>query len=418
MPALRSAIALVALAVGQGCVTREISSSATILPPLPGAQPPAVGSASQVSVVVTPLCAPIYDGFTLPLVSPDGRHVAIQTGVAPPWSALLARADASRPAASGIEVWELRERDGRKVAQLPRGFILGRSCDAGGFLVEEVRPEGSRRIGKVAWPGAMRVRPDGAFETVDDVTPQWLVDDGRVNAFATLGADGALAWSVRDSAGGPMSLAVRSGEVAFEIPSSDDWNLILPSFSASGRTLFAVRVRDGVADLLAGSTADAEAFEQSLVVRRLSLRCDEPRAWQALAPQSGGAAAAPGDGERLLLFHPDLRRIVEWDAVADTLEPLDEDSFAAAATPGGLMLVADPDGVLAVRRGAGRGKPPRVYDRPAVPRRIAPIPSGAGGAAGARSGAAQPGGGDDGTWILLVPERDRLGVVRLRVLGA
>lgn len=418
MRALGSAIMLAALATAQGCVTREISSTATILPPPPGAQPPAVGSASQVSVVVTPLCAPTYDGFTLPLVSPDGRHVAIQTGVAPPWAALLARPEATRPAASGIEVWELRERDGRKVAQLPRGFILGRSSDEGGFLVEEIRSDGARRIGKVAWPGTMRVRADGAFETVDDVSPQWLVDDGRVNAFASLGPGGALAWSVRDSAEGPMSLAVRIGETAFEIPSTDDWNLILPVFSASGRTLFALRVRDGVADLLAGSTSDAEAFEQSLVVRRLSLRCDDRRAWQALAPQSGGAAAAPGDAERLLLFHPDLRRMVEWDAEADTLEPLAEDSFGAAAAGSGLLLVADPDGVIAVRRNAGRGKPPRVYDRPAVPRRIAPFLPDSGAQGADPSEAARLDAYDAGAWILLVPDRDRLSIVRLRVLGA
>jgi hypothetical protein len=77
------------------------------------------------------------------------------------------------------------------------------------------------------------------------------------------------------------------------------------------------------------------------------------------------------------------------------------------------MLVADPDGVIAVRRGAGRGKPPRVYDRPAVPRRIRFGLTGS-GTSGAESGVA----GDSDAWILLVPDRERLSIVRLRVLGA
>lgn len=377
-----------------GCVTTEITTSGQIIPPPPGVTAPRGGSGSQTSIVVASLCTPSFDGFTLPLLSPNGRFLALQTGAAPPWPTLLALAGATRPGASGIEVWELGPRDGAKVSQLGRGFVLGRSVDASGFLVEEPRPDGSRRIGRVAWPGSTRLRSDGELETIDDARPQWLVDDGRINAFAALGPDGRLAWSVRSLDGGPMGLAVRTPETSFEIQPDDEWNWLLPTFSPDGRTLFALRTRDGVADLVAGDPSDEETFRQSLTIRRLSLRCDDQRAWQAMAPQTGLSATAPGPERILRLYHPDLRRVVEWDPFTDELRPLAEDSFAADSDTHKTLLLGDSEGVTAIQPAMGRAKPPRVFDRPAVPRRV---------------------DGEPGTWILLVPERDRLAVTRLRV---
>jgi hypothetical protein len=395
-----------------GCTTLEVTTTdGALLPPPQGAQPPPFGSASQTSVVTTPLGTIPYDGFTLPLVSPDGRWLATQTGVPPEWPTLLAVPGARLPRASGIEVWEVDGRELERVGALPRGYVLGRAADANGFLVEQPLEDGSRRIGKVAWPAPIMATADGqatplpTTARIDEFAPSWFIDDGRVNAFATMGTDGSLAWCVRDPGSDQgFALAVRpTSGTAFEVLPEPGKSWMLPTFAADATSLFACCLGDGVTDLAAGSTLDQESFEQSLLFRRLSMRMDARRTYQTLAPQGSSAAVAPGSEAVLVFFHPDLRRMVTWTPSANLLQPLPVDSFAACASLDGGMLVADPDGILYLTPpppSAGgaippSGQPARIFDRAAVPRRLDASP---------------------GDFMFFVPDGRNLGVVRFRLV--
>ncbi|MDZ4754598.1 MAG: hypothetical protein SGJ11_08880 [Phycisphaerae bacterium] len=357
-----------------------------------------MGTASQTSVAAAGLCSVSYDGFTLPLIAPAGRWMAVQTGVAPEWPALLGTKDARIPVASSLEVWSLAERTGTRVATLEKGLILGRSADQEGFLVEEILDDGSRRIGYVRWPDvAMAPATPTAPPTLQ---PEWLIDDGRVNAFACLGPDGTIAWSARDITNSDFSLSVRSATSAFEVPAAPDQSWLLPVFARDSRTIFAIRLRDGIADLVAADITDEDAFHQSLIVRRLSVRMDSRRAYQAMAPQGTDSAVGPGEDARLVIFDPDLRRMAVWDPANDSLRPLAERSFAACIAADGSVLVSDGEGVFLDHPDGQPGRAPLVYERVAVPRRV------------------QFEGDAPGDWILLVPDRRSISVVRFALLQA
>lgn len=429
-----------AIAFAAGCATTETRTGGTILPPGPNAVPPAFGSASQTSVSAIGVCTVSYDGFTLPLVSPDGRWLASQIGVAPTWPTLLASPGQTAPMASAIEIWSLDAKSGRRVKTLRKGLILGRSADVDGFLVEEVLDDGSRRIGRALWPADRSVALGAApAEGADPVLPsredepEWIVQDGRVNAFACLSPDGrSIAWCSRDLRDTAFSLSVRHGGNASHATSPTaptDWDLppdpeqswMLPVFAADGRapgaagpddegaspTLFALCLRDGIADLAAGSSADATAFRQSLVRRRLSVRMDAQRTYQVLAPQGTAAAIGSTGDERdghptLVLFDPDLRRMSTWDPATDTFRPLAAGTFAACFARDGSALASDRDGLILDHPEGTPGFPPRVYPRASIPRLIREDSA---------AGITHP-------WVLLVPERKTISVVRFALLGA
>ncbi|MDG2291986.1 MAG: hypothetical protein P8L37_04955, partial [Phycisphaerales bacterium] len=126
-----------------------------------------------------------YDTSTLPLVSPTGKFIATSVGLPPDTRTILAEPGSPSPLSTGVEIWHWNDAKGtfEQSFSLEPPLLLGRSADAEGFLVESPSPEGPRRIGKVSW------------ET-GELT--WLVADGRVNAFATLGPEGQLAWSSRE----------------------------------------------------------------------------------------------------------------------------------------------------------------------------------------------------------------------------
>lgn len=377
-----------------GCTTVVTRNGGAIIPPTLDSPPPQTGTASQTSVAVAGLCVVAYDGFTLPLVSPDGRWMAVQTGVPPDWPTLLASNDQRIPMASGLEIWTLQDKTGSKVATLDKGLILGRSADREGFLVEEVVGDGSRRIGRVHWPDRAQA---SSSETPQ---PDWMIDDGRVNAFACLSRDGSIAWCSREMRDEGFTLSVRTSSGAFQVPPATDQSWMLPVFAHDGRSLFAMRLRDGVTDLVVADATDEAAFRQSINVRRLSVRMDVRRTYQVLAPQGTENAVSPSDDAQLVLFDPDLRRMAVWDPANDSLRLLAASSFAASIATDGAVLVADRDGISVDLPAGAAERPPLVYDRPAIPRRV------------------QFEGAGPRDWILLVPDRRSISVVRFALLNA
>lgn len=415
------AVAGVAIAA-TGCVTTVEKVGGGIRPPDRASDLARQSALSRTGVRT--LGAIQYDGFTLPIASPDGRFVAVQTGVAPDWPTLLAARGGRPPLASSIEVWECSDTVTR-VASLTRGLLLGRGADAGGFLVEAPQPDGSRWIGKVAWPGAIRpveVKPleEGAApmvldEPVDISKPDWLVQDNRVNAFAALGPEGQLAWCVRTPEERTFRLAVRpagSGE-PFEHAAGPDESWFLPVFAGRGTgvSLYALRLRDGMVDLVHGTPNDLESWDRSLSIRPLSDRSDARVAWQMLSPQGTAAAIGEGEDDRLVFFHPDLRRMAIWDPVDDSVSLLEPGSFAATLDGETAALLAMPDGLFrqAIRPPSGSSTPPptgsdkpvRLLDRTGVPRRMETRKASGTDEVPGRS------------WLVLRPERKSLRVVRL-----
>ena len=80
--------------------TRTVTTSPIRNTPTPRAdneplnKPAGISKTMYARAGVLPLGAVPFDNMTLPLVSPDGRYVATQIGVAPPWSTILAEPDA------------------------------------------------------------------------------------------------------------------------------------------------------------------------------------------------------------------------------------------------------------------------------------------------------------------------------------
>lgn len=127
------------------CVTERV-----ILPARPTAPTPqAVATTARFET--TPLGTIRYDGITLPLVSPDGRFIASQLD--PPPSAAGLLAVGGDPVSAPCRVAIYTRAAGTLVTDTTttRGILLGRSATDQGFLVEEPRPDGSRRIGRADW---------------------------------------------------------------------------------------------------------------------------------------------------------------------------------------------------------------------------------------------------------------------------
>ncbi|MBL8760972.1 MAG: hypothetical protein JNL50_06675, partial [Phycisphaerae bacterium] len=122
-------------------------------PAAPVARPVPPTSSAMLRFSIFPLGTVDYDAQVLPLVSPDARFIAVQAGQPPTWPTLLAL-DAAVPAiTTKIVVYQI-EKSGLLPLQLPvlpEGAILGRSCDAEGFLIEQPRADGTRAIAKIAW---------------------------------------------------------------------------------------------------------------------------------------------------------------------------------------------------------------------------------------------------------------------------
>ena len=282
---------------------------------------------TNVSAGILPLGSVPYDNRSLPLVSPDGKYVATQTGAPPDWPALLASAQATVPDATRVEIFHLDRGVGEAafVRATDQGVLLGRAGDQAGFLVESLRPDGARWIGYTAWAGA---------------GDQWLVADEHVNAFGCLGPDGRLAWSRRATDAEHFDLVIRAGGEEWTVGAQGgDW--LFPVWSSEPDGLFALRLEEGRLQLTYMIAESPLSTRSSLV--RLPLAADRPPhdAYQCVASVAV-MTGVPGYGEPHLLFwHPTAERICLWRPVSSPGSSLLllERSIAAVMDASGLALV-------------------------------------------------------------------------------
>ncbi len=275
------------------------AGAATPAKPAPGSMTSVPGRivGSAVAVDLRPLGNVQTDGYTLPLLSPDGRVLAVQTGTVPDLATLLARPGQSVPQASRIAVYRVDPRGLVRLGETAPGLVLGRAADARGFLVESPRPDGARWIGRIAW---------GSDE------PEWLVQDGRVNAFATLGPNGELAYASREKSDRTFDLVVRRDGRTARLYSEGTRSYVFPCFTADGLKIHAISLRDGILELLEADPASDESLRQSATRALISERADDSTAMQMTTPQGTRDGA---DGPDWIVFHPMLGSLVRWNAV-------------------------------------------------------------------------------------------------------
>jgi hypothetical protein len=250
------------------------------------------------------------DGFTLPVISPNGRFLAVQTGDPPDMATALARPGQRAPRASRIALYRLDERGIVRLGETASGLVLGRAADDAGVLIESPRPDGARWIGRIRW---------GTPRGSEGYEPEWLVQDGRVNAFATLGPSGALAYATRDVRERAFDVVVRTEGGTLRVGGDGFRSHLYPALSPDGTMLYAFAVRDGVAELVVADLAELAAVGasagESPAIRRIELsdRADDAVVAQMATPQGQfdsfeGTGASAGSG--YLFFHPEAGSIV------------------------------------------------------------------------------------------------------------
>ncbi len=266
---------------------------------------PAEFARSEISYSLQVLGTIPYDGFTLPLVSPDGRMAAVQTVNDSDWEQILARRKVGSACQATIRVYPLEQAEMRPETSVAgETLILGRSADARGFLVESPREDGSRWLGRASWTGG---------------TPEWFIADDNVNAFGCLGADGMIVWCKRQRTSAVWSIVIgrlngSQVDVLTVIPPPQFGSWIAPTLSADGETLFALRLHDGVLALAAFPLGETIPTAPRIAVD-VSWRADERTAFQSIVPSR---LAQPEDG-RFAFFHPRFSRLAYWDDRNDSI---------------------------------------------------------------------------------------------------
>jgi hypothetical protein len=361
LPVLRFLLMLAILLILPGCASsptthrpdtpKSSAKQPNGNPPRPINTPAGENLSLHVITAVLPVGAVPYDNMVLPIVSPDGRHIATQTGVAPTWSTILAEKNAPVPLATRVEIYELDRRDGidererrgaRLVRSLDEPLLLGRSCDSDGFLVESQRDDGSRWIGKASWRSG-------------EIT--WLVTGTDVNAFGSLGPAGRLAWSRRAVDSDHFELVVRSAsdEWAASFP---DEHWLMPTWSGRGDGIFALVLRDEFLDIVYAQASNPAALQQSRVRLPQGKDASVYAAYQTVNGQMVVADAPTPGREQLVFFHPAHHQAAIWRPLAGGGAGsaggnggggsilLGQGTFAAMADEANFAIVSTPENVV------------------------------------------------------------------------
>lgn len=340
------------------------SNSGGISAPLDGGAAPATAhvTAAAVRLALQPLGTVIYDGQALPVLSPDGRFMATQSGEAPDWPTILGEDGASPPNRTSLGVFELTETAMVSGSQsvLPPGLMLGRNAGNDGYLVESPQHDGSRWIGLVSWRTGNLA---------------WLVQDAFVNAHGLLLADGSLAYTRREVGGARRDLCVRSGGRTV-VHSEPDASYAYPLAGDDPAFLVAVRQDRAGSDLQAFRLRDDEI--QVLYRRELLANADLLLAHQMAMTSPGPLAVPPGGVDApIIALSPRHRRLAWLNAGTGTFQPLLPRSQAAAASPDPTnpgFYCTTPDALVFVARAtdgsAGATTNATVLGAPYVPRRV------------------------------------------------
>lgn len=312
-------------------------------------------TSARVLVQIDPLTTVTYDGQVLPIVSPDGRFIAVEDGEPPTWPTILAQPGAHPPEGTHLAVYNVSAAPPQERTEimsyptpLPRGLLLGRSCDNQGFLVEAPRSDGSRWIGKVMWITGQL---------------QWLVQGDAVNAHAVYSPQGHLIYTSRGvnseksdlimiSAGGGESR--RSGEVSYLFPVTTGEKDVVYAMSlgAVGLEVEAIRIVD--------DPPGSHHYRLGVPLAREFIgRPGDPALAYQVTAMCQNAIVMDGKIDEsvtpapLAIYHPRLDRMATFDTQASTFVPLAAKSVAAirwSESPDGGYLCTTPQGLMFTRQ--------------------------------------------------------------------
>ncbi|HLP83827.1 MAG TPA: hypothetical protein VK157_05715 [Phycisphaerales bacterium] len=346
-----------------------------LLPPLPDGQiakrVEASSLTSRVQVAVVPLGVVEYDGQTLPLVSPDGRFIAVQQGKPPAWETVLAEDGAPLARQTRIAIYQFTANGIEQVEPVdafPDGLLLGRDATNQHFLVEQQRPDGSRWIATIAWAtGAARWIAQGTDVNSHAVFVQSPDGDSIAYTRRRQGLDErGLVLRARD--GTEATLAPSVGTFAFPMPSSSHDVIFAAQASFDGISIVSV----------AAITQSGVKLTGPLATRKLTDAKDLFTAYQMFAPLQPSVSLITlpdSDDPAGLFIHPTRGRVGVYNPKANTITNLPSQTIAAtryedasnrgyfATSPQGLIFV--PDGGL-----GSDDQFARVFAGPYVPRVI------------------------------------------------
>lgn len=283
-----------------GCQTTTKPDKAKDETPAIGmtAVPSNQSSVSGATIAIWGLGSVSYDMAVLPLVSPDGRFLAVESGVAPTWPMLLANPDAEPSSATSIKIWTL-DPINRTMAHhltIEQPLLLGRGSTNDGFLVESIQPDSSRWIGIADW---------------DSGKINWIVRNEHINTQAAIGPSGQLAYARRLRGAQHFELVVRTGASQW-VQSQPSTDLLMPFWSGYSDGLFFIKLRDGLLDLVYAEASSAAAARQSRRTLPLAKNATTRTAYQMLIGQPTDMTMAASSREQLLFFHPSRHRMALW----------------------------------------------------------------------------------------------------------
>lgn len=355
-PRPRAAGAVVSALLLTGCATT---------PGKPAEQPPKVQnpslqpvsgsiSGSAASIDFRPFGAIPTDGITLPVLSPNGRYMAVQTGAAPDLATALARPGQRPPLASRITLYRIDPRGLVRLGESDGGLVLGRNADDRGVLVEGPQTDGTRWIGRLDW---------------NNLEPEWLVQDGNVNAFAALGADGMLAYSARSVTSTLFDLVVRKGDSVRRLDGDGTRSYLFPALSADAATVFALVLRDGILELGSADPTSGETLKQSLARAFVTDRGSDELAMFMTTAQGVRDGI---EGKDWILYHRSVNSLARWNS-ADGLRVIPGNTLARARVDATREAVLA-GGKVRLRAVEGAGEPGTVVvEQLGVPRSIGTV---------------------------------------------
>ncbi|MEY4116694.1 MAG: hypothetical protein RLZZ116_22 [Planctomycetota bacterium] len=306
-------ISALAALLTSACATAPPKPSAPAAPIQTPSLQPVSGSisGSAASIDFRPFGAIPTDGITLPVLSPNGRYMAVQTGAAPDLATALARPGQRPPLASRIALYRIDPRGLVRLGETDGGLVLGRNADDRGVLVERPQTDGTRWIGRLDW---------------NNLEPEWLVQDGNVNAFAALGAEGTLVYSTRPVTSALFNLTVKKGDSVRSLDGDGTRSYLFPALSADASTVFTLVLRDGILELGSADPTSGESLKQSLARAFVTDRGSDEL---ALFMSTAQGVREGIEGKDWILYHRSVNSLARWNS-SDGLRVIPGNAMARA----------------------------------------------------------------------------------------
>lgn len=306
-------ISALAALLTSACATAPPKPSAPAAPVQTPSLQPVSGSisGSAASIDFRPFGAIPTDGITLPVLSPNGRYMAVQTGAAPDLATALARPGQRPPLASRIALYRIDPRGLVRLGETDGGLVLGRNADDRGVLVERPQTDGTRWIGRLDW---------------NNLEPEWLVQDGNVNAFAALGAEGTLVYSTRPVTSALFNLTVKKGDAVRSLDGDGTRSYLFPALSADASTVFTLVLRDGILELGSADPTSGETLKQSLARAFVTDRGSDEL---ALFMSTAQGVREGIEGKDWILYHRSVNSLARWNS-SDGLRVIPGNAMARA----------------------------------------------------------------------------------------